>query len=91
MEVHTPSPLQTVYVQRTINLDNDVLCNLAPFVQFEKREKHPWKSVTFSKVAGQKPASLPKVTLLLECFAPFLFVQMVPNRAKHPSEFAINT
>ena len=23
-----------------------------PFVQFKKREKHPWRSVTFSKVAG---------------------------------------
>ena len=22
------------------------------FVQFKKREKHPWRSVTFSKVAG---------------------------------------
>ena len=28
------------------------LCNLVPFVQFKKREKHPWRSVTFSKVAG---------------------------------------
>ena len=30
----------------------DVLCNLAPFVEFKKREKHPWRSDTFSKVAG---------------------------------------
>ena len=29
----------------------DVLRDLVPFVQFKKREKHPWKSVTFSKVA----------------------------------------
>ena len=28
------------------------LRDLAPFVQFKKREKHPWRSVTFSKVAG---------------------------------------
>ena len=28
------------------------LCHLVPFVQFKKREKHPWGSVTFSKVAG---------------------------------------
>ena len=34
----------------------DTLRDLAPFVQFEKREKHPWRSVTFSKVAGSKPA-----------------------------------
>ena len=30
----------------------DVLQDLVPFVQFKKREKHPWRSVTFSKVAG---------------------------------------
>ena len=30
----------------------DVLRDLVPFVQFQKREKHPWRSVTFSKVAG---------------------------------------
>ena len=30
----------------------DVLHNLVPIVQFRKREKHPWRSVTFSKVAG---------------------------------------
>ena len=32
----------------------DVLCDLVQFVQFKKREKHRWKSVTFSKVAGLK-------------------------------------
>ena len=30
----------------------DVLRDLAPFAQLKKREKHPWRSVTFSKVAG---------------------------------------
>ena len=29
----------------------DALRDLVPFVQF-KREKHPWRSVTFSNVAG---------------------------------------
>ena len=29
----------------------DVLSDLVPFVLFKKREKHPWKSITFSKVA----------------------------------------
>ena len=29
-----------------------VLRELVPFVQFKKREKHPWRTVTFSKVAG---------------------------------------
>ena len=30
----------------------DVLRDLVPFVQFKKREKHPWRNDTFSKVAG---------------------------------------
>ena len=30
----------------------DVLHPLVPFVQFKKREKHPWRSVILSKVAG---------------------------------------
>ena len=30
----------------------DVLSDLVAFVQFKKREKHPWRSVNFSKVAG---------------------------------------
>ena len=50
MEVQTPSPLRTIYAQRTIGLDSDALRDLVPFVQFKKREK--WRSATFSKVAG---------------------------------------
>ena len=30
----------------------DALRDLLPFVQFKKREKHPSRSDTFSKVAG---------------------------------------
>ena len=30
----------------------DAMCNLVPFVQFRKREKHQWKSVNSSIVAG---------------------------------------
>ena len=30
----------------------EVLRDLVLFVEFKKREKHPWRSVTFSKVAG---------------------------------------
>ena len=30
----------------------DRLRVLVPFLQFKKREKHPWRSVIFSKVAG---------------------------------------
>ena len=36
----------------------DALRVLVPFVQFKKREKHPWRSVNFSKVAGFKPGWL---------------------------------
>ena len=32
----------------------DALRNLVPLVQFKKREKHPWRNVSFSKVAGFK-------------------------------------
>ena len=31
---------------------SDDLRDLVPFVQFKKREKHPWRNVTFRKVAG---------------------------------------
>ena len=33
------------------------LRNLVQFVQFKKREKHPWRSVTYSKVAINKSFS----------------------------------
>ena len=52
VEVYTPSPYRTIYAQCTIGLDSDVFRDLVPFLQFKKREKHPWRSVTFSKVAG---------------------------------------
>ena len=39
----------------------DVLRDLVPFVQFKKREKHPWRSVT-----------LLKLTFLHGCFSRFL-------------------
>ena len=43
--------------------------DLIPLVQFKNRKKHPWRSVTFSKVA--EPALL-KVALLHGCFSRFL-------------------
>ena len=30
----------------------DALRDLVAFVQFKKREKHPWRSINFSKVSG---------------------------------------
>ena len=71
MKVHSPPPLRTIYAQCTIGLDSDILRDLVPFVQFKKREKHLWRSVTFSKAAGQKPLSLPKVIFLQGCFSRF--------------------
>ena len=35
----------------TLNICDD-LRDLVPFVQIKNREKHSWRSVTFSKVAG---------------------------------------
>ena len=31
---------------------SDALRDLVPFAQLKKREKHPWRSVIFSKVVG---------------------------------------
>ena len=45
---------------------SDVLRDLVPFVQVKKREKHPWRSVTF------KPTTLLKVTPLHGCFSRIL-------------------
>ena len=59
-------------IVKAISVNSDALRELVPLVQFKKREKHPWRSVTFSKV-----------TLLHGRFSRFLIVQMVPNRAKH--------
>ena len=42
----------------------DALRHLVPFTEFKKREKHPWRSVNFSKVI--------LVTLLHGCFSRFL-------------------
>ena len=51
----------------------DALRDLVPFVQFTKREKHPWKSVNFSKKLKRlQPATLLKLTLLHGCFSRFL-------------------
>ena len=32
--------------------NSDAFRDLVSFVQFKKHEKHPWRRVTFSKVAG---------------------------------------
>ena len=65
---HGPKNSQLHELVRLDFLICDALRDLVSFVQLLKREKHPWTSVTFSKVAG---------------FHFFLIVQMVPNRATH--------
>ena len=52
----------------------DVLRVSVPFVQLKKREKHPWRSVTF------KPVTLLKVTKLQssKILSPGLFLPEVP-------------
>ena len=44
----------------------DALRDLVPFVRFKKRERHTWRSDTFSKV------TVLKVTLLHGCFSRLL-------------------
>ena len=60
---------KVLYVHLLCQLLNkcDVVCDLLPFLRFWKPEKHPWRSVTFSKIA-----TLLKVTLLDGCFSLFL-------------------
>ena len=57
---------------RTITI-SDTSRNLVPFIQFNKLEKHPWRSVTFSKVA---------YTLPWVFFTFFKLCKMVPNHTK---------
>ena len=48
----------------------DALRDLLPFIQFKKREKHPWRSFTFSKVAAKGHGGM--VKLFRGCFSRFL-------------------
>ena len=54
----TPDPYQEFL------LKCNALCKLVPFVQFKKREKHPWRRVSLT--------TLLKVTLYYGCFSRFL-------------------
>ena len=44
-----------IRIRSTLILICDALRDLVPFSQFEKREKYPWRSITFSKI-GLKSA-----------------------------------
>ena len=49
----------------------DALRDLILFVQFKKREKHPWRSVNFSKVAGWSLINAPQRTTNTWLLQPF--------------------
>ena len=47
-----PLPLLNIMQRRNIlKIIWDALLDLIPFIQFRKRERHPWRSVTFNQVA----------------------------------------
>ena len=49
-KVNRVAPVTMIIIILLFNYD--ALCDLVSFAQFKKREKHQWRSVTFSKVAG---------------------------------------
>ena len=51
----------------------DVLLDLVPFVQFKKREIHPWRSVTFSTKSNTPP------WVFFTCFKLFKWYQIAQN------------
>ena len=53
-------------MQDVNQMRSDALRNLVPSAQFKKREKEPWRSVTFGKVAGFSEG------FSHECFSRFL-------------------
>ena len=66
----------------------DVLRDLVAFVQFKKREKHPWRIVNCSKVAGLKPATLLQLALLHGCFSCFLNCTN-SNKSRNASHYSL--
>ena len=46
------SHLVVVHQHHDSNVFPSALRDLVPFVQFKKREKHPWRNTNFKKVAG---------------------------------------
>ena len=61
----------------------DTLRDLVPFVQFQKREKHPWRNVTFSKVSGLKVTLIHGVFRVLKLYKWYQTAQRI--------SFKINT
>ena len=55
----------------------DVLRDLVPFVQFEKREKHPWGSITFSRLLACKFAKSNPLAWVFTFFKLYKWFQIV--------------
>ena len=55
----------------------DVLRDLVPFVQFEKREKHPWGSITFSRLLACKFAKSNSLAWVFTFFKLYKWFQIV--------------
>ena len=49
-KVNRVAPVTMIIIILFFNYD--ALCDVVSFAQFKKREKHKWRNVTFSKVAG---------------------------------------
>ena len=47
------STVSTISLSLAVNFHSSALLNLVPLIQFQEREKHPWRSITFSKVILQ--------------------------------------
>ena len=53
--VRCPKRTFILFAAQASKVLSDALCNWVPFVQFMKREKHPWRSVTFSTNSNTPP------------------------------------
>ena len=47
------STVSRISLSLAVNFHISALLNLVPFIQFQKREKHPWRNITFSKIILQ--------------------------------------
>ena len=61
---------------REVDFICDALRDLVPFLQFKKREKHTWRSATFSKVAGNVTKSNTPPWVLFTFFKLYEWYQM---------------
>ena len=80
------------YLQRYV-ISCTIWCHLN---NLKKREKYPWRSANFSKVAGLKPATLLNLTLLHGCFSRFFklykwyqIVQRITNEKIYVRSYTI--